>query len=523
MKESIELLLPTYTHHYENLTPTVYPMTDMETYPGVSESSSNAQDATPGKDLPPLKNLAFTDSTGMVMDNTGRALDNSGRSLSPRAKSLQEMSQNRKSLAQVHQAKRKSTKGRAIICIKFIGVPIFIVVSILGVSYILLFGLPKDTQFDAPSESPTVYSYQIQGVLPGRILSMSQNGEFAAIKDDFGFIQVYRKLILDDDEAAPPVWDRVGQTVKALARLAFSANGTIIAYLNESTQRPEVRQLDEERDLWTLQKSPAVVADQLSMDTSASLLVIGLWDRQWNLPSNETMDILVTYKFDGDDWVEYSERIFLEDVLSVRISPSGTDIVVTTVESDDSRFLSMYHLTHMSEEEGSEPVWQPQDRQLEFDSEMLVSLSLAESTFAVASTDFVQVYDYSGRAWGQKLEPATNGTSFSSADLNLDGTILALASKDEQAVDDSPGIVNFYSFPYYLDTGDAWEDNPKYPPLNAELISESVALRDEYGFAAPNFGSAVALDGSAEQILVQSGVEGNENVHFYGVIMDGWR
>ena len=68
-----------------------------------------------------------------------------------------------------------------------------------------------------------------------------------------------------------------------------------------------------------------------------------------------------------------------------------------------------------------------------------------------------------------------------------------------------------------MDTGDAWEVNEDATSLTAEWVSEPNFLRDEYGNSAPDSGAVVLLDADADQIVIESGNPGNENVHFYGL------
>lgn len=397
-------------------------------------------------------------------------------------------------------------KHRVQYCLKFIGLPSCIIVTIFLVSFILLFGLPGDKKDTSDSES--VDYYQIQRVVPGSIVSLSQSGDFAAVKNDFGFTQVYRKSMVNDTRV---IWEPVGQTITTLGRLGFSANGTTIAYIERRSRRPEIRHLVEKDNIWISQKAPIIIGDDISIDATATLMTVALFDRQLDQQTDELVDMLVTFEFDGDEWIQHSDRIILERVQSFDLSPAASDLVVTTATNTSVDLIHLYHLSG----NGSDPVWESLAEDVTIAGEIL-SLSLAEATFVMTAVDHVQVYSYSGRPLGQKLEPTVNTTLFTSAALNLEGTAMALASLDTTS-GASSGVVHFYSFPDYLDTSDAWEENTDAPPLTAEWLSQDNGLRDEYGAAAPYFGSAVKLDALADQIIVQSGADGGENVHFYGL------
>ncbi len=401
-------------------------------------------------------------------------------------------------------------KHRMQYCIKFLGLPLCIIFTIFFASYLMLFGWPK-----SGDEETAIVSYEIQQIVPGRIVSLSQNGEFAAVVNNFDFIQVYRKLVNIDENGSR--WEPVGQTITSIGSLYFAANGTVIAYMDAKSQRPEVRQFDEEKDLWTLMKSPIIVGDELSMDVTATILTVGMWNRVLASQSETVMDVLVTYKWDGDDWIESSNRIMLENIDSFQLSPTASDMVVFARRRNDTRqskstFVCLYHLSEALEG-GGKHMWEEIDSQVALDAGIL-SISLATTTFALASADMVQVYDYDGKMWGQPLVPNSDTISFLSAALNLEGATMTLAAMD-RATADSTGLINFFTFPDSLDPEDEWEEKLDSPSFEAELIVQKGPQQYEYDLIPPNFGSQIVMDESSSLILVQSGGQGAENVYFF--------
>lgn len=418
-------------------------------------------------------------------------------SLRPTVRTLEEIESQRRSRAMSQIREGPLTKKhRFLYFIKFVGFPLIIVVALAVATLTLYFG----EEGYEPRASDTV-RYKRQQVMAGRIVSMSASGEFVAIRDDFDFCQVYRKYHIEkegDGENATR-WEPVGQIIKPLGAIDFSADGMTIAYIGERTQRPQMREFSEDSNSWQGMSSPTVVGNHLSMDSSGMVVTVGIWDLSVDGGSK---DNLASFALNGSEWVETSDRLSVENVWSFELSPTSSDLVVLRGNRNStSTMISLFHLI--------DTTWVKGDVDLLFD-EPILSISLAEKTFAVATRDLAQVYGYSGRKWGQPLTPQKkNATALSSVALNQNGTTLAISSIVDKT---STGVVNFYLFPSYLDTGDAWEIKDHYPTLNP--------LRDNRGNIAPNFGSSIAMDSLANQLLVQSGIDGYENVHFLNLIRD---
>lgn len=235
--------------------------------------------------------------------------------------------------------------------------------------------------------------------MSGRIVSLAGNGDFAAVRDDFDFIRVYRKTRITGENHA--TWEPVGQMVQALGRPDFSANGTMIAYLDRTSQRPEIlRQVVEESDVLQLLKAPMVVSNEISMDNTATVMTVrSLLDRQLDQASPGLVDLLITYRFNGVDWAEYSNRLVLDGIEYFRLSPTASDMVIAIAKGDSGTIIRLYHMSNESI-----TILEPLAPDIEF-AEKIFSLKLAEKSFVVTSADHAQVYSYSGRLWGQTMQP----------------------------------------------------------------------------------------------------------------------
>jgi hypothetical protein len=208
--------------------------------------------------------------------------------------------------------------------------------------------------------------------------------------------------------------------------------------------------------------------------------------------------------------MEYATRLLVDGMKSFKVSPTASTMVISS-QGDQANKTTVRTYKLFDTVDGV--VWEQVDPEISFDESKITAISLAKDIFAVASPDAVEIFSYGGRKWGEKLEPR-EASVFTSIALSFDGRTLAAGS----VVDNGTGTVDWYNFPSNQDTGDDWQ--AKGPLLRDEWQSEGPALSDEYGKESPMFGSKVALDGEGRTIIIQSGKERNENVHFYSLKLE---
>jgi hypothetical protein len=255
---------------------------------------------------------------------------------------------------------------------------------------------------------------------------------------------------------------------------------------------------------------PIVVCDEVSMDLDASLLTVGIFNRgiQGGNILKDNMDVVITYKYDGTNWIGYANRLLISGMQSFEMSPTATTMVILTQDEDAMNNTTCVH-TYRLFDKVDGVVWERVNHDVTLETDQ-AAISLATDIYAVASPDSVEVFSYSGRTWGAELEPREKFT-FTSVALSLDGRTLAVGS----VAQNSSGIVDWYTFPYEYDSGDDWK--VKGSPLRDEWKLDESLLYDKYGKKSPMFGQKIDVDGEAKTIAVQSGLEGNKNVHFYDV------
>ena len=401
------------------------------------------------------------------------------------------------------------------------GMSLFIILTIFLCTYGLIWGFSDsdDTSGDPSEDDP---SYDIQQVLPGQLISLSTSGTVAAMKDDFDSIQMYSH---DVEATEQPYWQRMGQQSFSVIgdRVSLSRNGTIVAFVSKTDRRPHILQYDSTIQIWIEMDAPLIICDELSMDIDAKFLTIGAYNR---LDIGSWQDFIASYEFDDGSWTEAASRLEMEHTIhSFEMSPTANFLMISSIIEIDKSSLSIsfgnatnsssvVSIYRLSVEE-LDPQWMKLDTEIVLDSPPN-AWSLAENVFAIASSnDTLNVFSYSGRVWGQDMYPRDGANStFASVALSLDGRTLAVGD----ITANNTGIVNRYTFPWTADTGDDWEETG--PPLEYDWQLDEGYVYDEYGKEARDFGSHILLDGVGSVIAVQSGLEGNQNVHFYDIVFD---
>jgi hypothetical protein len=366
--------------------------------------------------------------------------------------------------------------------------------------------------------TPVEVSYQIQQVLQGRLISLSKNGLVAAIQDDFDYVQMYRKRnTTETTTTSPDVWQPTGAPLRPRGTVCISRNGTLVAFVDETTKRPEMWEYDPSLDEWNNREMPFAIGDDLSMDPDALLLILAVYNRgavgDSGASLHDDMDALITFKYDGTIWTEHADRILISGITSFEVSPTARFMVICAQDEEDEGDTTEVHIFRLAATVGNGNVFERVDHVVTVESSS-PSVSLANDVFAVASPELLEVFSYSGRTWGQALEPRRENATIASVALSLDGRTLAVGSVTKG---NNTGAVDWLYFPFNYDTGDDWEI--KGPPLTDEWELGEPPLRDAYGNESPVFGSEIELDGNGTTIAVQSGTTGNENVHFYDVLL----
>lgn len=382
------------------------------------------------------------------------------------------------------QAKTKpvSKKHRSMQILKCAGMSILIAAFIIAATITIVTGW-GDGSVEA--------KYRKQGVVPGRLVALSGNGAVVVAEDDFGFNRVYSL-----DRNASPMWTPVGPSFRSRGRVELSEEGSTLALIDYTSQRLRFSEYDNVRRNWVQQEAPILSGDDLTINPGFNLLTIGSYGLGsiTNFNSKVGEGTITTYNFNDTDWVQHGSPLTkLFGLQSFKVSPDGTGLV-TVAKNDGNITLNGYK----SFDEGNETyAWAKSDLTITLQSGS-IDVAVSNQVYAVASGKSVQVFSYGGRPWGQEIMAAEDG-NITSVALSANGRTLAIGTISE----DMTGFVEWYRFPHGQDTSDNWV------PMGAPLRPD--------GSETVMFGSALDLNTDASQLVVQSGLEGRENLHFFDV------
>eukprot|EP00980_Cylindrotheca_fusiformis_P028486 scaffold22604_cov130-Cylindrotheca_fusiformis.AAC.8 len=385
---------------------------------------------------------------------------------------------------EVTEAAKKpvSRKHRTMQILKCAGMTLFVAAFIIATTITIVTGW-------GDGSVETVIT--LQGVVPGKIVALSGNGEVAVVGDDFGLYQVY---VFNKNES--PMWTPLGPTFRSRGRVNLSEDGSTIAFVDTS-QRLRFTEYDKVQRRWIQQDAPILTGDDLAINPEFNLLTIGNYGLGSITDFNSKVGegSITTYKYNGEDWTQHgSALVKLFGLQSFRVSPDGTGMV-TVSDNDGNITLNGYK----SFDEGNEAyAWAKSDVTISLATND-IDVAVSNQIYAVASDNHVQAFSYSGRPWGQEIVAAAD-TNITSVALSSSGRILAIGSFSE----DKAGFVDWYEFPKGQGSSGSWVSMGE--TLRADGTSETLM-----------FGSALDLNMDASQLAVQSGLEGRESVHFYDV------
>ena len=348
-------------------------------------------------------------------------------------------------------------------------------ISFIVLSFIVIGTISIVTKWKSVEGSASFSDYDTQQVIPGKLISLSQNGAVMLLQDDFGLFQAYT---LDRDSS--PLWNPIGPSISSQGRVELSSDGSLVAFIDTISQIPQVASYDTENDSWVAENVPILIGDDLSMDSDFKTLAVGNYE-------NGTIS---TYIIEGDEWTGDSIVLSVPGLKNFKISPSGSNLIVLCAEEGASTItLKGYTKGYSS---NSTFVWTSATTDISIGAS-IATISLAKDSYALAFDNTAIVYSYSGRQWGNQIIASTGNSTFHSVALSLDGRTLALG----RISGTMEGTVSWYKF----------DDDTGEEPFRSPL-------QDEKSFM---FGSEIGLDATASIIAIQSGVEGSENVHIFDV------
>ncbi|KAL3941063.1 MAG: hypothetical protein SGBAC_004521 [Bacillariaceae sp.] len=382
-------------------------------------------------------------------------------------------------LEQEKNAKPVTPKQRKIQFAKCAAISLLIIACIVVVTITIVTGWGDgsiETEFDK------------QSVLLGKLVYLSQNGFVAVIEDDFGSNQVYRL-----DPNANPRWQPLGQQFRSQGRVEVSKDGNRLAYVDPRTKRLVFEEYDDVLRNWVdTEDAPILGGDDISLSGDFSLLCVGTYGMgsitQFNSKVGE--GIITTYKYDGTSWLKHGEPLIKIFGLNwFGLSPDGAGLLIAA-ENDGNTTLDGFQSETLANNTFE---WLKSDRTTTITSST-VDLTVSNGGYAVSTEESAQAYTYSGRILGQEIM-ASGNNNITAVSLSADGRTMVVGSVTPGLT----GVVDWYRFPE--GTTDNWAT------LGATPLQDNAA----------HFGSALHLNEGSSQIAVQSGLEGDENVHIYGV------
>lgn len=376
-----------------------------------------------------------------------------------------------------------SMKNRALQIAKCAGMSILIAGFIIAASITIVTGWGDGT---------IETGFRYQGAVPGKLLSMSENGRVAILEDDFGFKQVY-----NFDENSSPMWNTVGPSFRSRGRVELSRDGSLLAYTDFTTARLRFVKYNRVQRDWIQQEdTPFLIGDDLAISPDLDLITIGSYGLGsiTNFNSKVGEGSITTYKYDGMNLTVHGRPLMkLFGLQSFEVSPDGKGLVTV---AENSGIITLNGYVSFKDVNDTY-AWTKSPVTIELNS-TYADLSVANGIYAVAFESNVQVYSYSGRPWGKEIS-APAGANITSVALTSDGRRLAVGSMNSDFV----GAVQWYEYPEGQDTNGDWAD--------MKTILEAPNNETLY------FGSGLDLNERASQLAVQSGMVGEENVHFYDV------
>ena len=321
----------------------------------------------------------------------------------------------------------------------------------------------------------------------------------------------------------PPHLVTSPSSVTSTLPIDLSADGSVMAYVDEVTWTPQTLEWDSVREIWVDYHRPnkassssgIQVGDVVALSADGKVLAVGITTH--GTPVDGVHDSVHIYDFNGTHWTRLGRKLSIERgqaIQSLDFSPQSDILVVTTATSSGNGVI---RLLRPQGDSGDGREWSQVGVDIVTEME---TPSIALSTQSIAVTtynDVVDVFTYNGIKWGPSLLPQggdhedpenVGGGWVTSVSLSLDGQYLAVGR-----------FVAFGSPNARVSLFHSPEPSGAQSERSWGLVGSP--LSDDIGNESPAFGRTVALSGDHSVLAVESGVRRNLQVHMYNVNVPG--